>query len=100
MSIQAGIRGLQSAAGKHGQEVRNYMTESHSDPLLQDSIAHTNSNGSLATIKHPIIPPGTMVVPINFGIKFKPPKLGLQYHLPDKPLTHHVYEVNIQYFIN
>lgn len=47
------------------------MTESQSDPLLAESInMHTNSNDSIATIVGQPIPPGTKVVPINFGIKF------------------------------
>ena len=76
------------------------MTESYSDPMMSDSInMHTNSNGSIATIIGPPIPPGTEVVPVNFGIKFKPPKLGLQYHLPDNPINNYVYEVNLSHFI-
>ena len=76
------------------------MTESNSDPALSDNMnMHTNSNGSIATMIGAPIPPGVQVVPVNFGIKYSPPKLGLQYHLPDNPITTQVYEVNLQNFI-
>ena len=39
------------------------------------------------------------VVPINFGLKFKPPKLGLQYHLKNQPQEHFVHEIPLS-FIN
>jgi hypothetical protein len=25
------------------------------------------------------------IIPVNFGVKFMPPKLGLEYHLPSQP---------------
>lgn len=100
MSVQAEIRGL--ATGINGQRAgnRNYMTESNSDPQLSENMnLHTNSNGSIATMVGPPLPPGVKVVPVNFGIKFSPPKLGLQYHLPNEPHHRLVYEVNLQNFI-
>jgi hypothetical protein len=96
MSLKTDLRAMQPEAQNIQIGGRNYMTESHSDPMLSDSInMHTNSNGSIATIIGAQIPPGTEVVPINFGIKYKPPKLGLQYHLPDQPMAQFVYEVNL-----
>ena len=33
------------------------------------------------------------VVPVNFGLKYKPPKLGIEYHLKGQPETHFVHEI-------
>jgi len=33
------------------------------------------------------------VVPVNFGLKYNPPKLGVQYHMKDQPNAHFVHEI-------
>ena len=33
------------------------------------------------------------VVPLNFGLKYRPPKLGIQYYISDKPQVTLVYEI-------
>lgn len=33
------------------------------------------------------------VVPVNFGLKYKPPKLGVEYHMKDQPNMHFVHEI-------
>jgi hypothetical protein len=37
------------------------------------------------------------VVPVNFGLKYKPPKLGIQYYLKDQPTTHFVHEIPLSF---
>ncbi len=37
------------------------------------------------------------VVPVNFGLKYKPPKLGVQYFLKDQPTTHFVHEIPLSF---
>ena len=37
------------------------------------------------------------VVPINFGLKYKPPKLGVEYYLKDQPETHFVHEIPLSF---
>ena len=35
------------------------------------------------------------VIPVNFGLKYRPPKLGVQYYLRDQPTTHFVHEISL-----
>ena len=37
------------------------------------------------------------VIPVNFGLKYKPPKLGIQYYVPDQPTTHFVHEISLAF---
>jgi hypothetical protein len=37
------------------------------------------------------------VVPVNFGLKYKPPKLGVEYYLKDQPETHFVHEIPLSF---
>jgi hypothetical protein len=39
------------------------------------------------------------VVPVNFGLKYKPPKLGIQYYVKDQPNAHFVHEIPLS-FVN
>ncbi len=39
------------------------------------------------------------VIPVNFGLKYKPPKLGIQYYLKESPSTHFVHEIPLS-FVN
>ena len=42
----------------------------------------------MASVENPL-----QIIPVNFGVKFNPPKLGLEYHLPDAPTTKRIYEI-------
>jgi len=33
------------------------------------------------------------IIPVNFGVKFHPPKLGLEYHMPNQPQIPLTYEI-------
>ena len=37
------------------------------------------------------------VVPVNFGLKYKPPKLGVEYYLKESPSTHFVHEIPLAF---
>ena len=37
------------------------------------------------------------VVLVNFGLKYRPPKLGIQYHMKDQPMAHFVHEIPLQF---
>lgn len=37
------------------------------------------------------------VVPVNIGLKYKPPKLGVQYHMKDQPNAHFVHEIPLSF---
>lgn len=37
------------------------------------------------------------VIPVNFGLKYRPPKLGIQYYLKDQPTTHFVHEIPLAF---
>lgn len=39
------------------------------------------------------------VVPVNFGLKYKPPKLGVEYYIKDQPNMHFVHEIPLS-FVN
>ncbi len=39
------------------------------------------------------------VVPVNFGLKYKPPKLGVEYYVKDQPNAHFVHEIPLS-FVN
>ena len=36
------------------------------------------------------------IIPVNFGVKFHPPKLGLEYHMPNQPQIPLTYEIPLQ----
>ena len=38
-------------------------------------------------------------MPINFGVKYDPPQIGLQYTFKDEPLAHYVYEIPLEYYV-
>ena len=40
------------------------------------------------------------IIPVNFGVKFQPPKLGLEYHLPGQPQIQHIYEIPLNAYLN
>lgn len=62
-------------------KTNNFMMEnSSSDSLLENnSSVHMKSHGSIKTFV--TLPPGAVVIPINFGVKYTPAKLGLEYKL-------------------
>lgn len=37
------------------------------------------------------------VIPVNFGLKYKPPKLGVQYHIRDQPNSFFVHEIPLSF---
>jgi len=37
------------------------------------------------------------VIPVNFGLKYRPPKLGIQYFMKDSPMTHFVHEIPLAF---
>lgn len=37
------------------------------------------------------------IVPINFGLKYKPPKLGVEYYLKNQPSAHFVHEIPLSF---
>lgn len=37
------------------------------------------------------------IVPVNFGIKYRPAKLGIQYHMPNDPNAHFVHEIPLDF---
>jgi hypothetical protein len=39
------------------------------------------------------------VVPVNFGLKYKPPKLGIQYYFTERPDICLVHEISLS-FVN
>ena len=55
------------------------------------------SQGSIKTFTS--LPPGAVVVPINFGVKYKPAKLGLEYKLNSLPDQICIYEVTLTSYI-
>jgi len=64
---------------------------------LEGSIA---SSGSKRLLNAEEVPPNAdMVVPINFGIKYKPTLLGLEYHIVGQPQPQLVYEMLLDVYI-
>ena len=61
----------------------NFMMQQDSshDSLLEanGSSNHSRSQKSIKTFTQ--LPPDAVVVPVNFGVKYKPAKLGLEYKL-------------------
>ena len=66
--------------------------------LTESSTSKQISNSTSSFYGLP--PTAGKVCPVSFGIKFSPPKLGLQYHLPGKPEEQLLYEVILTPFIN
>lgn len=68
--------------GQPSGKSNNFMRpESSSNSLNIDNYSseHTKSQGSIKTFT--TLPPGAIVQPVNFGVKYRPPKLGLEYKL-------------------
>ena len=79
---------------------KNFMQpDASSDSLNIDanSSIHTKSQGSIKTFTQ--LPPGAVVQPVNFGVKYKPAKLGLEYKLDCLPDQVCVYEVTLVKYI-
>jgi len=75
-------------AGKHilppSSSMGSLMTSSMNSRALTPSEAPTNP---------------TEIIPVNFGIKYKPAKLGLQYHIVGAPQIQYVYEIPLGPFV-
>ena len=54
-------------------------------------ITNTNHQKQAATT----VQPKLSIVPVNFGLKYSPPKIGLQYHIKDQPQPSFVHEINL-----
>lgn len=39
------------------------------------------------------------IIPVNLGVKYSPPKIGLEYHLPNQPEIQLIYEVPLVSFV-
>ena len=37
------------------------------------------------------------IIPVNFGLKYRPAKLGVEYHLKDQPNAHFVHEIPLAF---
>jgi hypothetical protein len=37
------------------------------------------------------------IIPLNFGLKYRPPKIGLEYHIKDQPQAHFVHEISLSF---
>lgn len=68
-----------------GASTKNFMAQNSSSDSLNniDNSLHMKSQGSIKTFT--TLPPGAVVIPINFGVKYKPAKLGLEYKLEELP---------------
>ena len=78
----------------------NFMQPDGSQDSLNidnNSSTHTKSQGSIKTFT--TLPPGSIVQPINFGVKYKPAKLGLEYKLDALPDQICIYEVTLTTYI-
>ena len=74
------------------------IQDSSSESLNIDNSVHMKSQGSIKTFT--TLPPGAVVMPINFGVKYKPAKLGLEYKLRDLPADQLcIYEVTLTSYI-
>ena len=76
----------------------NNNTNGSTDSLLDNnSSVHTSSQKSIKTFTS--LPPGAIVVPMNFGVKYKPAKLGLEYTIQGQGDQLCVYEVTLTSYI-
>lgn len=67
---------------------RHFLPASASESSLKNSQLEGSlaSNGSKRLLNAEEVPHNAdMVVPINFGIKYKPTLLGLEYHIAGQP---------------
>lgn len=72
--------------------------DSSSESLIDNnSSVHMKSQGSIKTFTS--LPPGAVVIPINFGVKYKPAKLGLEYKIAELPDQICIYEVTLTSYI-
>ena len=39
------------------------------------------------------------IIPVNFGVKYNPPKIGLEYHLPNYPQIQYIYEIPLNEYL-
>ena len=37
------------------------------------------------------------IVPVNLGLKYRPPKLGIQYYINNQPDAHFVHEIPLSF---
>lgn len=81
-----------------GAKANFMLPDSSSESLSIDNSMNMKSQGSIKTFM--TLPPGAVVMPINFGVKYKPAKLGLEYKLQDLPVDQIcIYEVTLTSYI-
>ena len=86
--------------GQPRGKTNNFMQpDGSSDSLNIDnsSSVHTKSQGRIKTFT--TLPPNAIVTPVNFGVKYVPAKLGLEYRLNNLPDQVCVYEVSLTKYI-
>lgn len=80
-----------------GAKVNFMAANSSSDSLMDNSSVHMKSHASIKTFT--ALPPGATVIPMNFGVKFRPAKLGLEYKMDCVPDQLCIYEVTLTSYI-
>ena len=86
--------------GKPRGTKNNFMqpdASSESINIDAKSSEHSKSQRSIKTFTQ--LPPGAVVNPVNFGLKYRPAKLGLEYKLDCLPDQVCVYEVTLTKYI-
>jgi len=59
--------------------------DSSQDSLALDNNSSVNTKSQASIKTFTVLPPGAVVIPVNFGVKYKPAKLGLEYQLSTLP---------------
>ena len=83
-----------------GLNVGGARSKTPNDILLTESSTSKGMISNNTSSFYGLPPVAGKVCPVSFGIKFSPPKLGLQYHLPGKPEEQLLYEVVLTPLIN
>lgn len=73
------------------------MPDSSSDSLLDNNSIHMKSQASIKTFT--TLPEGAVVIPVNFGVKYRPAKLGLEYKIESMGDQICVYEITLNSYI-
>ena len=73
------------------------MPDSSSDSLLDNNSIHMKSQASIKTFT--TLPEGAIVIPVNFGVKYRPAKLGLEYKIESMGDQICVYEITLTSYI-
>lgn len=86
---------------RNHDRLQNLMVQDSSSDSLNNLTStgsmHMKSQASIKTFTS--LPPGAVVIPANFGVKYKPAKLGLEYYLQHLPGQCCIYEVTLTSYI-